>query len=61
MRDPDRIETILSEIAEVWKKYPDLRLGQLLLNTTSETMLYYYEDEDLVKRVKEHYEILEKI
>lgn len=30
MRDPERIEPMLALVAEVWRKYPDLRLGQLI-------------------------------
>ena len=33
MRDPERIERLLSLIQRVWEKYPDLRLGQLLIVT----------------------------
>jgi hypothetical protein len=32
MRDPDRIPLILAAIEREWKKTPDLRLGQLLMN-----------------------------
>ena len=31
MRRVDRIDKILKLIEEEWKKYPDLRLGQLLI------------------------------
>ena len=31
MRDVNRIDGILKELAEIWKKQPDTRLGQLLL------------------------------
>lgn len=30
MRDPERIEPMLALVAEVWRKHPDLRLGQLI-------------------------------
>lgn len=30
MRDPKRINRILKLVGKLWKKYPDLRLGQLL-------------------------------
>lgn len=33
MRDPERIERLLSLIQRVWEKHPDLRLGQLLIVT----------------------------
>jgi len=32
MRDPIRIDRILTKLGEVWRLAPDLRLGQLLLN-----------------------------
>jgi hypothetical protein len=30
MRDVNRIDPLLARLGEVWKRYPDLRLGQLL-------------------------------
>lgn len=32
MRDPERIDGILKEIEEFWKKQPDMRLGQIIAN-----------------------------
>ena len=32
MRDPKRIPEMLQALGEVWMKYPDLRLGQLVDN-----------------------------
>jgi hypothetical protein len=32
MRDPDRIDPLLAQLAELWRLSPDLRLGQLLSN-----------------------------
>ena len=57
MRDPDRIPKILSEVEKVWNKYPDLRLGQLLSNVASvfEKDLFYIEDEELIKMLKEEF------
>jgi hypothetical protein len=34
MRDPARINIILSKIKEVWTQYPDMRLAQLISNIT---------------------------
>jgi hypothetical protein len=31
-RDPKRVERMLELIGELWRKYPQLRLGQLLVN-----------------------------
>ena len=47
MRDPKRIKRILNKIEECWNKYPDFRLGQLLINATQKDILYYFEDDDL--------------
>lgn len=30
MRDPDRISRMLELVEEIWRKWPDLRLGQLI-------------------------------
>lgn len=54
MRDPDRIPKMLSEIEELWKKNPDLRLCQLICNIKSGD-LYYLEDDELMKRLKATY------
>ncbi len=56
MRDPNRIDNILAAVGDVWKQYPDLRLGQLLVNVFPSMVIYYVEDEDLVKGVKRFYD-----
>ena len=58
MRDPMRIMNILQGVQEVWEQFPDLRLGQLLLNGTDDTILYYLEDEELVEYLRTYYERL---
>ena len=55
MRDPKRIPKILKEIEKIWVTQPDLRLGQLLGNCFGETELYYVEDGELPKILKEAY------
>lgn len=59
MRNPKRIPIILKEIEKYWEKYPDLRLGQIIINlntllseNTHETDLFYLEDERLVEGLK---------
>lgn len=47
MRNPMRIRMTLSLVALVWEEYPDLRLGQLLLNVAGEADLYQLEDDIL--------------
>lgn len=34
MRDPERIDPFLEKFAELWKKVPDWRFGQLIMNLT---------------------------
>lgn len=54
-RDAGRIDKILEQIGEVWKKSPHLRLGQLILNVLQDPILYYIEDEELVKYIQNFY------
>jgi len=60
MRDVERIPYILSEIGELWRRYPDLRLGQLIGNVLEGPGLYYIEDEDLVRMLKKAYKEVEE-
>lgn len=56
MRDPKRIDRILQEISNIWHKYPDMRLGQLIGNVLEGAALYYVEDDGLVNALKDTYE-----
>lgn len=51
MRDPARIDKIMSELGEIWKSMPDLRFAQLFCNVQSAmgNDLYYIEDKRLVE------------
>lgn len=55
MRDPERIDRLTERLKNLWKKYPDLRLGQLISNLFRDPTLYYVEDEDLIKGLEEFY------
>ena len=58
MRNINRILKICKELEELWLKYPDLRLGQLILNVFSfkgDSPLYFIEDEDLIQKLEEAY------
>lgn len=59
MRNPDRIDKVLNTISKVWKKYPDLRLGQLIINVIPEDKIYNVEDDILENKIKERYNIKE--
>ena len=56
-RDPKRIPEILGLISEIWNKYPDLRLCQLLENVKPQNYndMYYIEDSDLIALLELHY------
>jgi uncharacterized protein YihD (DUF1040 family) len=65
MRDPNRIDVILNRVRLVWKRYPDLRLAQIIVNAAkmteyqdgSQSRIFYIEDDDLVRGI----EMLEKL
>jgi hypothetical protein len=56
-RDPARIDVTLEEIGAFWKKYPDLRLGQLILNmhrfTDKSAPLFSVEDHVMIIGLRE--------
>jgi len=45
MRDPDRIDRILDQLRITWKRVPDWRLGQLVVNVTERPDPFYVEDD----------------
>ena len=55
MRDINRIDLILDRLKTLWKKHPDLRLGQLILNVLQDPALYYVEDEKLIELLEKFY------
>lgn len=55
MRDINRIEPLLARLQEVWKRYPDLRLSQLILNVEKDPKIYYMEDEELIELLEQFY------
>jgi len=58
MRDPERIPKVLKQIEDLWKRFPDLRLGQLIVNILDGPALYYLEDEDVIKNLYEFYKYM---
>jgi hypothetical protein len=56
MRDPGRIDGVLAVVRDVWNRYPDLRLGQLLVNAVQPpepgSELYSIEDAPLVRKLE---------
>lgn len=51
-RDEGRMEMILDKIRTVWKQYPDMRFGQLLLNVCGPKDLFVIEDEMLMECIE---------
>ena len=48
-RDKARIPEVLSRVETIWRQYPDLCLGQLLLKACGPKDLFSMEDEELVR------------
>jgi len=55
MRDINRIDNILQRLGDLWKKFPDLRLGQLICNVLQDPTLYYVEDNQLIDILEKYY------
>lgn len=44
MRDPTRIQRILDKLEKYWVKYPNMRLGQIIVNSVKSADPFYKED-----------------
>jgi hypothetical protein len=64
MRDPARIEPMLSLIRTVWELNPDLRLGQLIVSIVrpkhSCPEIFDVEDDELVRRISKRFDICQR-
>ena len=48
MRNPDRIDSFMTQLGEMWKKFfPDWRFGQLMVNFMREFGDPFYMEEDM--------------
>ena len=55
MRDPNRIDTIIEAVKEEWKKEPDWRLGQLIVNISRAAGFndpFFMEDDRLMQVIR---------
>jgi len=50
VRDPERIDRILDVLGEAWRRNPDLRLFQLLINAMPHYVALYAVEDDVVER-----------
>lgn len=59
MKDKKRISKIIEEVKKVWLRFPNLRLGQLIINAIENEKvqpdLYYIEDEKMIEVLKDYY------
>lgn len=58
MRDIKRIPKILKQIEKIWKRNPDLRLGQLFMNCF-DCDIYHIEDDMLIEYLIAWYKEME--
>lgn len=56
MRDPARIDPLLDLIRDIWRRHPDYRLTQLLINAVGPSdpcsELYQVEDTKLMRKLE---------
>ena len=63
MRNPARIYSLLNKIGDIWIKYPDLRLGQLIDNIKvqgEQSDLFQIEDDRFEQLISIYAERLKK-
>lgn len=49
MRDPARIDKVLSMLKSYWKSNPDLRFVQMVMSIVGDGDYFYLEDEEFIK------------
>lgn len=56
MRDPKRIDKFCWRLAEAWKKVPDWRFGQLMVNClgSMETDPFFPEDDEMIQYIEKY-------
>lgn len=61
MRDINRIDKFCNELAEVWKKVPDWRFGQLMNNVLGQMQsegkdIFFPEEDEMIEYFKNYFE-----
>lgn len=52
-RDKERMDAVLFQVKKAWETYPDLRLGQLLMNCcANDSVMFGMEDEKLMAQLQ---------
>lgn len=52
-RDPHRIDPMVDALRRLWKRYPDMRLGQLVINAAHPSDTYNIEDDVMLQKLNE--------
>lgn len=52
MRNPNRIEPFLAEIAKLWHEVPDWRFGQLICNIPFDSDPFFMEEDEFLGCIK---------
>ena len=60
VRDPKRIDAFCDRLKEVWKKVPDWRFGQLVVNVLNSMMAsgrdpFFPEDEEMIAYFEKYF------
>lgn len=57
MRDPERIDDFCEQLKMYWKKVPDWRFGQLVVNLErfSKRDSFFYEEDEMLKLLSEYF------
>lgn len=50
-RDPERIDRMMDWLGRAWKKYPEMRLGQLFQNIVGNVDTFYMEDDEMERLI----------
>ena len=60
MRDFNRIDPFCKELIDLWKKCPDMRFGQLIVNALGKDP-FYIEDHVAIKKIRAFVLSLEEV
>jgi len=65
MRNPDRIDKFCNELAEVWKKVPDWRFGQLISKVLGKMQSegrdpFFPEEDEMIEYFRNYFKREEK-
>ena len=57
MRDPKRIDKFCNQLADIWKKVPDWRFGQLMVNVLNSMPKdpFFPEEDEMLQFFKDYF------